>query len=89
MPAKSLEEQHALEGELNQIRNVAQVVIYEVFGSALSTSMPVVQLVEVPNKVWVLISDGMFYGMLGVLTLVAMHHPDLDFTTIYRGYTDG
>jgi len=34
-------------------------------------------------------SDGMFYGTSGVLTSVAMHHPDLDFTTICRGYADG
>ena len=31
----------------------------------------------------------MFYGTLGVLTLVALHHPDLDFAAIYSGYTDG
>ena len=31
----------------------------------------------------------MFYGTSGVLTLVATHHPDLDFTTICSGYTDG
>ena len=31
----------------------------------------------------------MFYGTLGVLTSVATHHPDLDFTAICRGYTDG
>ena len=31
----------------------------------------------------------MFYGTSGVLTLVVMHHPDLDFATIYRGYGDG
>jgi len=31
----------------------------------------------------------MFYGMLGVLTMVATHYPDLDFMAIYRGYTDG
>ena len=36
--AKSLEERRALEGELDQIRNVAQVVVSKVFGSALSTS---------------------------------------------------
>ena len=44
---------------------------------------------EVPNEVWTLISDGMFYGTLGVLTSVATHHPELDFTAIYRGYADG
>ena len=44
---------------------------------------------EVPNEVRVLIPDGMFYGTWGVLTSVAMHHPDLDFTAIYRGYANG
>ena len=59
------------------------------FGSAPSTSTHVVQLAEVPNEVRALISDGMFYGMSGVLTSVATHHPNLDFTAICRGYTDG
>ena len=59
------------------------------FGSAPSTSTPAIQLAEVPNEVWVLISNRMFYGTSGVLTSVAMHHPDLDFTAIYRGYADG
>ena len=27
--------------------------------------------------------------MTGVLTSVVTHHPDLDFTAIYRGYIDG
>jgi len=87
--AKSLEERRALEGELNQIHNVVQVVVSEVFGSVPSTNMPAIQLVLVPNEVRVLISDGMFYGTLGVLTSVAMHHPDLDFAAIYRGYING
>ena len=30
----------------------------------------------------------MFYGTSGVLTSVVMHHPDLDFAAIYRGYAD-
>ena len=51
--------------------------------------MPAVQLMEVSKEVRALISDGMFYGTSGVLTSVAMHHPDLDFTAIYRGYADG
>ena len=59
------------------------------FGSAPSTSTPAVQLAEVPNQVWVLISGGMFYRTSVVLTSVATHHPDLDFTAICRGYTDG
>ena len=87
--AKYLEVRCALKGELDQIRNVTQVVISEVFGSAPSTSTPTVQLAEVPNEVWVLISDGMFYGTSGVLTSVAMHHMDLNFAAIYRGYADG
>ena len=59
------------------------------FGSGPSTSTPAVQLAEVPNEVWALISDGMFYRTLGVLTSVATHHPDLDFVAICRGYADG
>ena len=59
------------------------------FGSAPCTSTPAIQLAEVPNEVRALISDGMFYGTLGVLTSVAMHHLDLDFATICSGYADG
>ena len=40
--AKSLKERRALEGELNQICNVTQVVITEVFGPAPSTSTPAI-----------------------------------------------
>ena len=65
--AKSLEEQCALKGELDQIHNVAQVVVSEVFRSGPSTSTPAVQLAEVPNEVQALISDSMFYGTSGVL----------------------
>ena len=39
---QSLEERRALKGELDQIRNIAQVVVSEVFGSGPSTSTPVV-----------------------------------------------
>ena len=35
--AKSLEERCALKGELDQIRNATQVVVFEVFGSAPSS----------------------------------------------------
>ena len=31
----------------------------------------------------------MFYVTSGVLTSVVMHHPDLDFTAICRGYANG
>ena len=40
--AKSHEERHALEGDLDQIRNVAQLVISDVFGLAPSTSAPTI-----------------------------------------------
>ena len=40
--AKSLEERRALEGELDQMHNVAQLVVSEVFGSAPSTSTPAI-----------------------------------------------
>ena len=40
--AKSLEERRALKGEPDQIRNVAQVVVFEVFGLGPSTSTPAV-----------------------------------------------
>ena len=40
--AKSHEERRALEGELDQIRNVAQLIVSKVFGSAPSTSAPAV-----------------------------------------------
>ena len=63
--AKSLEELRSLKGELNQIHNVAQVIVSEVFGLAPSTSMPAIRLAEVPDEVWALISDGMFYGTSG------------------------
>ena len=78
-----------LRGELNQIHNIAQVVISEVFGSVPSTSTPAVQLAEVPNEVQTLISDRMFYGTSGVLTSVATYHLDLDFAAICRGYANG
>ena len=65
------------------------MVVSKVLGLAPSTSTPAIQLVEVPNEVWVLISDGMFYETSGVLTSVVTHHPDLDFAAICRGYADG
>ena len=40
--AKSREERRALEGDLDQIRNVAQHVVSEIFGSTPSTSAPAV-----------------------------------------------
>ena len=59
------------------------------FGSAPSTSTPIIRLAEVPDEVRALISDGMFYGTSGVLTSVATHHPDLDFAAICSGFTKG
>ena len=49
--AKSLEERCALEGELDQIHNVAQVVVSKVLRSGPTTSTPTIQLAEVPNEV--------------------------------------
>ncbi|XP_066344268.1 uncharacterized protein [Miscanthus floridulus] len=49
--AKSHEERRALEGDLDQIHNVAQHVVSEIFGSAPSTSAPTVQLAEVSGEV--------------------------------------
>ena len=89
MLTKSLDEWRALEGELDQICNVAQLIVSEVFGSAPSTSAPVVQLAEVPDVVKDLVRSGLFYGASGVLTSVATHHPSLDFDTIYCGYAEG
>ena len=40
--AMSLEERRALEGELDQIHNVTQLVVSEVFGSVPSTGVPAV-----------------------------------------------
>ena len=87
--AKSLEERCALNGELDQIRNVAQLVVSEVLGSAPSTSAPAIRLAEVPDEVRALITKGLFYGTSGVLTSVVMYHPDLDFAPICSGYADG
>ena len=87
--AKSLEVPCALEGELDQIRNVAQLVVSKVFGSAPSTSAPAIQLAKVLDEVWALITHGLFYKASGLLTSVAAYHPNLDFTTICSGYADG
>ena len=87
--AKSHEERRALEGDLDQIRNVAQLVVTDVFGSAPSTSAPAIQLAEVPDEVQALITHGLFYGASGVLTSVVTHHPNLDFTAICSGYAEG
>ena len=86
--AKSLEERCALEGELDQIHNVAQLVVSKVFGSAPSTSALAIRLEEVLCEIRILITHGLFYGASGVLTLVATYHPNLDFSTICSGYAD-
>jgi len=87
--AKSYEERRALEGDLDQIRNIAWLVISKIFGSMPSTSVPAVQLVEVLDAVKDLVRSGLFNGASGVLTSVAMHHPNLDFDAIYSGYAEG
>ena len=63
--AMSLEERRALKGELDQIRNVAQLVVSEVFGSTPSTSVPAIRLAEVLDELRTLITHGMFYGASG------------------------
>ena len=65
------------------------MVISEVFGLGPRANTPTIQLVEVPNEVWALISDSMFYGATGVLTSVMTHYPTLDFVAAYRGYASG
>ena len=87
--AKSCEERHDIEGDLDQIRNVAQLIVSEIFGSAPSTSAPAVQLAEVPDVVRDLVRSGLFYGASAVLTSVATHHPNLDFAAICSGYAEG
>ena len=56
---------------------------------APSTSAPAIQLAEVLDEVWALITHGLFYGASGVLTSVVTYHPNLDFATICSGYADG
>ena len=51
--AKSLEERRGLKGELDQLCNVAQVIVLEVFGSAPSTSTLAIQPTKVLNEVQV------------------------------------
>ena len=63
--AKSREERRALEGELDQIRNVAQLVISEIFELVPSTSTPAFQLAKVPDEVQALITHELFYGASG------------------------
>ena len=53
-----------------------------------STSVPAVQLAEVPDAVKDLVRSGLFYGASGVLTSVATHHPNLDFEAICSRYAD-
>ena len=55
---------------------------------APSTSAPAVQLAKVPYVVRDLITSGLFYGALGVLTSVVTYHSNLDFATICSGYAD-
>ena len=58
--AKSLKERRALEEDLDQIRNVAQLIVSEVFGSVPSTSAPAIRLAEVLDEVRALITDELF-----------------------------
>ena len=87
--ARSLEEHSTIESELNQLRDVVQMVVIRVFGLGPSTSTPAIKLAKVPDMVQMLISDNVFHGALRVLTSVATHYPDLDFDVIYGGYAGG
>lgn len=60
--AQSLREQSTVADELNQLRNVVQVVVTEVLGSGLSTSVPTIQFAMVSDMVQTLITDGVFHG---------------------------
>ena len=44
---------------------------------------------KVPDEARAPITDGLFYRTSGVLTSVAMYHPDLEFAATYSGYADG
>ena len=48
-----------------------------------------VQLAEVPDVVRDLVISGLFYRASGVLTSVAMYHPNLYFDAICSGYAEG
>ena len=50
---------------------------------------PAIRLAEVPDEVRALITDGLFYGMSGVLTSVLTYHLDLDFAAVCSGYANG
>ena len=63
--AKSHEERRALEGDFDQIHNVAQLIVSEVFGSVPSTSAPAIQLAEVLDTVKDLSGAGCFTGRRG------------------------
>ena len=63
--AKSHEERRALKGDLDQIHDVARLVVSEIFGSAPSTSAPAVQLAEVPDAVKDLAGAGCFMERWG------------------------
>jgi len=51
--------------------------------------VPAVQLAKVLDAVKDLVRSELFYGASGVLTSVAMYHPNLDFATICGGYAEG
>lgn len=87
--AWSLEEQVNIKGELDQLHNVAQVVISKVLRLGPSTSAPAIWLVEISDVVRTLISNGVFNEASGVLTLVVTHYSVLDFKAICGGYADG
>lgn len=60
--AQSLRERSTVVDELDQLCNVVQVVVTEVLGSGLSTSVPAIQFAMVSDMVQTLITDGVFHG---------------------------
>jgi hypothetical protein len=66
-----------LEEELGQLRGAVQLMVMEVLELRLGSSALAADLFEIPGEVAGLITDTVFHGALGVLTLVASHYRTL------------
>jgi hypothetical protein len=87
--ADSLERNRVLEEELCKLRGAARSVITEVLGPLPRSSTLVADLSQIPGEVAGLITDVVFHGASGVLTLVASQYPSLYFGAVERGYAAG